>query len=111
MSATPAVGLLLVALADDTRRRVLELVAERGTATPTELAEVVGVTRQAVAKHLAVLDDAGLVTAERIGREARYRVVPGSMRPVADWARATDDAWTDRLERLRRVVAGRRTAG
>ena len=108
MSTT--VGTVLAALADDTRRRVLDLVAERGTATATEVAEVVGVSRQAVAKHLAVLQEAGIVTAERVGREARYQVVPGSLRPVADWARTTDDAWADRLGRLRRVLAERRAA-
>ena len=110
MSATAAVGPLLVALADDTRRRVLDAVARRGTSTPTELAEIVGVTRQAVAKHLAVLQDAGLVTSERIGREARYRVVPGSLRPVADWVDRTDAAWHDRLGRLQERLAGRVTA-
>jgi DNA-binding transcriptional ArsR family regulator len=104
------VGVLFDALADPTRRRVLDAVAAGGTTTPTALAQVVGVTRQAVTKHLVVLQTAGLVDAERVGREARYRVVPGSLRPVADWAERTDAAWDDRLGRLRRAMAERTAA-
>ena len=67
-------GTVLAALADPTRRDVLAAVAARaGTATATELAAELPVTRQAIAKHLTVLADAGLVTSVRHGREARYQ--------------------------------------
>lgn len=94
-------GALFAALADDTRRSVLTAVAARGAATATELAGEVGISRQGVAKHLTVLAEAGLVHSERVGREARFRVVPGSLRPASDWITATDAAWTGRLDRLR----------
>jgi DNA-binding transcriptional ArsR family regulator len=93
-------GAVFSALADDTRRAVLTAVAVRGTATATELTGEVAVSRQAVAKHLGVLADAGLVTSERSGREARYRVVPGALRPARDWIAASDAAWSRRLDRL-----------
>lgn len=65
---------VFAALADPTRRRLLELLSGRGDATATELAADLPVTRQAVVKHLAVLDQAGLVTGRRDGRERRYQV-------------------------------------
>jgi DNA-binding transcriptional ArsR family regulator len=101
------VGTLFGALADDTRRRVLDVVAANGSVTATQIAGVVPVTRQAVAKHLAVLHAAGLVETERAGRETRYRIVPGSLRPASDWIASTEAAWAGRLGRLQRHVEGR----
>src|SRR5205807_351806 len=63
---------VLVALADPTRRQLLDLLAAYGEATATTLAERLPVSRQAIVKHLAVLDAAGLVTGGRVGREVRY---------------------------------------
>jgi DNA-binding transcriptional ArsR family regulator len=99
-------GRIFAALADPTRRQVLSAVAERGTATATELTAVVPVTRQAVTKHLGVLAEAGLVGSERIGRETRFAARSGALRPAAAWIAETDAAWNDRLERLKRRVDG-----
>jgi len=62
------------ALADPTRRRVVETLARGGTVTASGLAAQLPITRQAVAKHLAVLDRVALVRVTPIGREKRYRV-------------------------------------
>ena len=67
---------LWAAVADPTRRRLLDALLAQGDATATTLAREVPVTRQAVAKHLAVLDRAGLVEGGRQGREVRYAVRP-----------------------------------
>src|SRR6266481_5735993 len=67
---------VFAALADPTRRRVLRLVAERGPASATLLERDLPVTRQAIVKHLAVLNRAGLVSAQRTGQEVRYALVP-----------------------------------
>ncbi|HYZ01085.1 MAG TPA: metalloregulator ArsR/SmtB family transcription factor, partial [Candidatus Binatia bacterium] len=64
------------ALADPTRRRVIAHLSARGPGSATEIAEDLPVTRQAVAKHLAALEEAGLVESERRGRERRYRLTP-----------------------------------
>ncbi len=98
------VGLIFAALADDTRRAVLDAVADRGSATATELTEVIPVSRQAVAKHLGVLRDAGLVEARRVGREMRYEVRVAALRPAATWLADADRAWDERLQRLKRRV-------
>ena len=69
------------ALADPTRRAVLRDVAEQGPRTATELAADLPVSRQAIAKHLAVLREAGLVAPARAGRETRFTATLGSARP------------------------------
>jgi DNA-binding transcriptional ArsR family regulator len=89
------------ALADGNRRFVLETLARRETATATELAAELPVTRQAVAKHLAALGDAGLVRATREGRESRYRLTPGPLGEAMAWLATVGAAWDERLASLR----------
>jgi DNA-binding transcriptional ArsR family regulator len=96
------------ALADPTRRSVLEEVAARGSATATELATPLGISRQAVAKHLGVLADAGLVDGRRAGRETRYRPTPAPMGEAISWMTEVGGRWDDRLAALERQVARRR---
>jgi DNA-binding transcriptional ArsR family regulator len=96
---------VFAALADGTRRRILASVAEHGPVTATALAGRFPVTRQAVAKHLALLRDAGLVTAERAGRETRFTAVPTPLDELARWAATTGRRWDDRLARLRSGLA------
>ena len=84
--AEAAPGAVFEALADPTRRAVLRDVAEQGPRTATELAADLPVTRQAVAKHLAVLREAGLVAPARTGRETRFTATlapAGRRRPLA----------------------------
>ena len=80
-------------------------VSTRGSATATELALPLGVTRQAVAKHLAVLADAGLVDARREGRETRYRPTPAPLGEAISWMTSVGGAWDERLAALERQVA------
>jgi DNA-binding transcriptional ArsR family regulator len=104
VSRSAAAGAIFGALADDTRREVLAAVARRSGSTATDLADLLPVTRQAITKHLAVLREAGLVTTEQHGREVRYRVVPGSLRPAGDWIATAESQWQRRLSRLRQQV-------
>jgi DNA-binding transcriptional ArsR family regulator len=99
---------LFAALADPTRRRVLRAVADRGPVTATALADGLPVTRQAVAKHLGLLAEAGLVAAERAGRETRFTARAEPLDDLAAWAAATGRRWDDRLARLARIVPGTR---
>ena len=89
-------GLVFGALADPSRREVIGYLSQHGTATATELTGELPMTRQAVTKHLVTLADAGLVEAERHGRETRYRLT-----------RAGTE-WDDRLDALRRHLERRR---
>ncbi len=88
------------ALADPTRRSLFEAVARDGPATATELARDRPISRQAVAKHLGVLQGAGLVTAERAGRETRFTAVPRGLDEITRWVAEVGAAWDRRLERL-----------
>ena len=100
MSLDPAPGsvaAVFVALADPSRRQVIGVLAAHGTATATAVAEELAITRQAVTKHLATLSEAGLVKAERAGREVRYQLRPAPMRLAARWLDAAAGAWDDRL--------------
>ena len=99
-----AVDSVLVALADPTRRRLLELLAAQGEATATTLAGRLPVSRQAVVKHLAVLDAAGLVSGSRIGREVRYAVRPAALDGTARWMAALAADWDRRLATIKRVA-------
>lgn len=95
---------LLEAVADTSRRMVLELLLTHGEVTPTALAAELPFTRQAVAKHLAVLDRVGLVEGSRQGREIRYSIRPEHL-DVAVRAMARVAArWDARLVKIKRMA-------
>ncbi|HEY2950687.1 MAG TPA: metalloregulator ArsR/SmtB family transcription factor [Micromonosporaceae bacterium] len=98
------VGDVLGALADPTRRRVLDLLVARGEATATALAGRLPVSRQAVVKHLAVLEAAGLVAGERVGREVRYSVRAPALDATARWMAGLAARWDRRLETIKRIA-------
>ncbi len=93
------------ALADERRRSLVEVLAERGSATATELAVGLPVTRQAVAKHLASLGEAGLVAMTRSGREVRYRLTPEPLEDAVAWIERVGASWDERLAALERHLA------
>ncbi|GAA1355363.1 ArsR/SmtB family transcription factor [Streptomyces beijiangensis] len=95
---------VLAALADPTRRRLLDHLAARGEATATTLAGQLPISRQAVVKHLAVLDAAGLVAGGRVGREVRYAVRPEALDATARWMSALAADWDRRLARIKRIA-------
>jgi DNA-binding transcriptional ArsR family regulator len=95
--APGTVAAVFVALADPSRRQVMGVLAARGSATATAAAEELAITRQAVSKHLATLADAGLVDAQRAGREVRYQLRPAQLRLAARWLDTAAGAWDDRL--------------
>jgi DNA-binding transcriptional ArsR family regulator len=106
--AEDAAEAVFAAMADPTRRAVLRGVAEDGPLTATELAGRLPVSRQAIAKHLAILEDAGLVRPERSGRENRWSVTPQPLADAGRWLAEAGSAWDDRLQRLEQRLADRR---
>jgi DNA-binding transcriptional ArsR family regulator len=103
---TDATGRVFDALSDPNRRYVVEALAGRDTATATELAAELPVTRQAVAKHLAALNEAGLVESRREGRETRYELTPGPLGAAMDWMAGVGAEWDSRLAALRKHLTG-----
>jgi DNA-binding transcriptional ArsR family regulator len=95
---------VFVALADPTRRHLLDLLAARSEITATTLAEGLPVSRQAVVKHLTVLASAGLVSGNRVGREVRYAVRPEALDAAARWMAALAADWDRRLATIKRIA-------
>lgn len=92
------------AVGDPVRRRMLDLLLADGDGTATSLGRQLPITRQAVAKHLGVLDRVGLVRATPAGREKRYRVDDAQLaRAVAQLA-SVGSAWDARLQRIKRIA-------
>ncbi|GGT08538.1 ArsR/SmtB family transcription factor [Nonomuraea spiralis] len=98
---------VFVALADPSRRSVLAELASRGPATATDLAARLPITRQAIAKHLALLTEAGLVTPEPgERRRVRYRLRSAPMRVAQQFLAALASDWDGRLDALRHHLDG-----
>jgi DNA-binding transcriptional ArsR family regulator len=87
------------ALGDPTRRSVLERLG-RGSATITELAEPFGISLTGMKKHVRVLEDAGLVTTEKVGRARRCSVGPRRLEDVEDWTQTYRQMLEQRLDRF-----------
>ena len=92
------------AIGDPTRRRMLDLLLATGEGTATSLSEQLPVTRQAVAKHLGVLDRVGLVHVTPAGREMRYRVDDAQLARAVAQLSTVGATWDARLRRIKRIA-------
>jgi DNA-binding transcriptional ArsR family regulator len=104
MPAAAEHGELFAALADPTRRQVLDLLAARGEGSASSLAAAMPVSRPAVVKHLTVLDRAGLVASRRRGREVLYSVRPEPLESASRWMASVAADWDARLAALKRLA-------
>jgi DNA-binding transcriptional ArsR family regulator len=109
MTPSPSTALavddeLWSAIGDPTRRRMLDLLLAEGAGTATSISEHLPVSRQAVAKHLTVLEKAGLVAATTIGRERRYGVDEGRFARAVDQLTSVGTAWDARLRRIKTIA-------
>ncbi|HEY2813360.1 MAG TPA: metalloregulator ArsR/SmtB family transcription factor [Acidimicrobiales bacterium] len=92
------------AIADPSRRRVLDLLVRNGAGTASVLAQDVPFTRQAVIKHLAVLEQAGLVTRQREGREVRFHVEADRLDEATRAMAQLANEWDRRLAGIKRLA-------
>src|SRR5690348_7398516 len=92
---------VFLALADPTRRLIIQRLVEEEAATATRLAAGLSITRQAVTKHLNVLVEAGLLASQVKGRERQYRLRPEPLQEIAGWIAQLEAAWNVRLDALR----------
>jgi DNA-binding transcriptional ArsR family regulator len=95
---------VFAALADPTRRQLLELLGGQAAASATALAGQLPVSRQAVVKHLAVLQQSDLVTRRRDGREVVFTVHPERLVATASWMTTLAASWQERLQLLRQMA-------
>jgi DNA-binding transcriptional ArsR family regulator len=96
---------VFAALGDETRWTILAALGE-GDASASALAERLPVSRQAIAKHLAVLQQVGLVESTRVGRELQYRVLGSQLSDTARRLDAIGAEWEGRLAAIKRIAEG-----
>src|SRR3989442_3580785 len=92
---------VFLALADPTRRLLLQHLCEEGSGTAASFATRLPITRQAITKHLVTLEQAGLVTVHEMGRERRYVPRPEALSTVTNLIWALEAQWDQRLAALR----------
>jgi DNA-binding transcriptional ArsR family regulator len=95
---------LFKALADPTRRALLERLLREGELNVRALTEQAGVSQPAVSKHLGVLRQAGLVLERPQGRVVHYRAAPRGLAPLMDWVRFYAVFWDERMDRLETLL-------
>ncbi len=92
------------ALADPTRRRIVEMLAARGRLSATEIAGQFSSSAPAISQHLKVLREARLVLMENRAQQHIYRINPEAVLQVEDWARGLRQLWDERFDALDRVL-------
>jgi DNA-binding transcriptional ArsR family regulator len=95
---------LWAAIADPTRQQLLDLILQAGDATATALARDLPITRQGIAKHLAVLERAGLVEASRTGREVRFTVRRDRLDQATRHMAQILAKWDERLATIKHIA-------
>ena len=93
------------ALADPTRRHIIEILAQQGELPATEIYEQFEVSPQAISQHLKVLRLAKLVRVEKRAQQRIYRVNPDAILAVEEWARQLRQLWQRRFDALDKLIA------
>ncbi len=107
MNPDHTVNEVLGALADPTRRQIVEILSDGQARSVSEITGHFRISRQAVTKHLAVLNDAGIVASERRGRDRHNRLQPHGLDPLRQWFSRYSKFWDGRLAALRQQVEQR----
>lgn len=95
---------VFAALGDSTRLELVSRLAARQDSSIRELGEGLPLTRQAIRKHLRVLEDADLITGKRVGREHRFRVLGTSLQSANQYLQHVASQWDDAAQRLKRFL-------
>ncbi|KXO74472.1 ArsR family transcriptional regulator [Brucella anthropi] len=97
-------SMVFTALADPTRLALIETLSDGESRSIVALSQNGSITRQAVTKHLTVLEQAKLVEREKVGRESRFRLHPAPLIDARAYLATVSSQWDDALQRLRRFV-------
>ncbi len=95
------------AVADPTRRQILDRLRAHGALSIKQLADPLPISRQAVTKHLDILLNSGLVEMRWVGRERMHFLNPTPLQELEDWLRPYSEAWDRRLARLQQHLEDR----
>lgn len=96
---------VFTAVADPTRRGILERLRHSGALSVRQIADPMAISRQAVTKHLDTLAGAGLIRVKRRGRERLHSLDPQPLRRLGSWLEPYAEFWDERLERLEQHLA------
>ena len=102
---------VFAAMADPTRRAILDALRRQGPLSVTALSAPLPMSRQGVTKHLDVLEEAGLIVKTQRGRERIHELRADPLRGVEDWLAPYAAAWDERLDRLRAHLEGEEDDG
>jgi DNA-binding transcriptional ArsR family regulator len=92
------------ALADPTRRSIVEMLAQRGQLSASEISEQFPVSPSAISQHLKILREAELVLVEKRGQQRIYQINPDGVLALEAWARQLNQLWNQRFEALERIL-------
>ena len=101
----PETQAVFLALADPTRRWLIERLTTMETATASNIADQLPITRQAISKHFGVLVEAGLADCRQVGRERQYSLVPEQLDAAAGWIESVAQQWDQRLKKLEQFLS------
>lgn len=101
---TSSVASVFAALGDRTRLTLLSRLADAPAQSVVELTRGTGLTRQGISKHLAVLEEAGVVSSTRVGRETRFAIRPAALAEAGRYLERASRQWDDAAARLRALV-------
>ena len=102
---------MFYAIADPTRRNIVELLANNGTMSATEICDNFTITHPAVSQHLKVLREAELVRLERDAQRHLYSLNPAAIRELEGWVARLTALWSARFERLDELLEGEKNVG
>ena len=102
---------VFAAIAQPTRRSILEMLAEGGQLTASQISREFRLSPPAISQHLKVLREARLVRMRKHRQEHIYQINPETVRQVEDWARQMTELWNDRFDRLEAVLKEQETSG
>jgi DNA-binding transcriptional ArsR family regulator len=91
------------AIADPTRREILKLLSEKERPI-SEISSHFPVSRTAVAKHLHILEEANLISGQKVGREKRFRLHPEPLAELQQWLSYYEQFWSNKLSMLKHIV-------
>ncbi len=95
---------IFYALAEPTRRKILELLASKGQLTATEIYDNFAASHPAISQHLKVLREAKLVKMEKHAQQHIYQINPQAMLELEDWAKQLTQLWNQRFDALDEVI-------
>ncbi len=95
---------IFYALADPTRRKILELLASQGQLSATQIHANFAVSPPAISQHLKVLREASLVKMEKRAQQRIYRINPEALLELEDWSKNLEQHWNQRLDALDEVL-------